>query len=196
MCILSQVSLVYSLLIQLYSFVSLYTQLLLILFIYWSSPLLFNKLLSNGWNTRAMTVTGHCDRLVTQSFASDWLETSFIEYLYSLYQNAHTLPRHGIRLVTSALVRHASGMHPLELTTSSIGHEPHQSLVCRLNLWQFRARLTRIHRDIPPIPCGWFFISSRQFFVCLRQLIRGAAGVHTQNVVQTTWRRFLLVVLF
>ncbi len=36
---------VYSLLFQLYGCVSFYTQLRLILFIYWSSPLLFNKLL-------------------------------------------------------------------------------------------------------------------------------------------------------
>jgi hypothetical protein len=38
-------SLVYSLLLQLYGFVSFYTQLRLILLIYWSSPLCFNKLL-------------------------------------------------------------------------------------------------------------------------------------------------------
>jgi hypothetical protein len=43
--ILSHVSLLYSLLIQLYGFVSFYTQLLLKLFIYWSSPLLLDKLL-------------------------------------------------------------------------------------------------------------------------------------------------------
>jgi hypothetical protein len=46
--------LVYPLLIQLYGFVSLCTQLLLILqgFIYWSSPLLFNKLLISSRERR------------------------------------------------------------------------------------------------------------------------------------------------
>ncbi len=44
-CILSHVSLMDSLLLQLYGFVSFYTQLRLILFFYWPSPLLFNKLL-------------------------------------------------------------------------------------------------------------------------------------------------------
>ncbi len=52
-CILSHVSPLYSLLIHLYGFVSLSTQLLLILFIYWLSPLLCNKLFNISYSVCA-----------------------------------------------------------------------------------------------------------------------------------------------
>jgi hypothetical protein len=58
----SCLSRVYSLLLQLYGFVSFDTQLRLILFIYWPSPLLFNKLLIVVDRDRDRDRDRDCDR--------------------------------------------------------------------------------------------------------------------------------------
>ncbi len=95
--VLSHVSSLCCLLIHLYGFVSLSTQLLLIIFIYWSSPLLFNKLIipvTVTVITATVTVTGY---LLWQRSGYRWTQRTREQKQkgsYSLWHNTRTQTQH------------------------------------------------------------------------------------------------------
>ncbi len=84
-------SLVYSLFFQLYGFVSFYAQLRLILFIYWSLHLLFDKLLivsiNKGIVTMAVTVT------VTVTVTNKTCIWNIEIWVHTLHLSLHIIPQ-------------------------------------------------------------------------------------------------------
>jgi hypothetical protein len=87
-------SLVHSLLFQLYEFVSFYTQLRLILFIYWSSPLLFDKILIS----HMISVTHACNAIHafmhTHACINTYIHICNISYHISLGKYIHAVVSH------------------------------------------------------------------------------------------------------